>query len=93
MSKVQTGNLFFAPESLPMRLAGKMGLAKLRWSLRRLRIPVPKGALVLEVGSGGNPYPRSNVLLDAYEETRERHWETLVHDRPTVLSFGENLPY
>jgi len=93
MSKVQTGNPFFAPESLPMRLAGKMGFAKLRWSLRRLHVPVSADALVLEVGSGGNPYPRSNVLLDAYEETRERHWEALIHDRPTVLSFGENLPF
>ena len=66
---------------------------KIKWSLRRLFLGIPKDALVLEVGSGGNPYPRSNVLLDAYEETRERHWETLIHDRSTVLSFGENLPF
>lgn len=63
------------------------------WSLRRITLKIPKDALVLEVGSGGNPYPRSNVLLDAYEETRERHWDPLVHDRPTILSFGENLPF
>jgi SAM-dependent methyltransferase len=66
---------------------------KIEWSLRRLNLDIPPNALVLEVGSGGNPYPRSNVLLDAYEETRERHWDTLIHDRPTVLSFGENLPF
>ncbi|OFE11759.1 hypothetical protein PHACT_00135 [Pseudohongiella acticola] len=66
---------------------------KVKWSLRRLRLKIPKEALVLEVGSGGNPYPRANVLLDAYEDTQERHWEELVHDRPTVLSFGENLPF
>lgn len=66
---------------------------KIVWSLRRINIKIPPNALVLEVGSGGNPYPRANVLLDAYEETRERHWDALVHDRPTVLSFGENLPF
>lgn len=66
---------------------------KLTWSLRRLTLGIPPSFLVLEVGSGGNPYPRANVLLDAYEETRERHWTTLIHDRPTVLSFGENLPF
>lgn len=66
---------------------------RIKWSLRRVVLNIPADALVLEVGSGGNPYPRSNVLLDAYEETRERHWEALVHDRPTVLSFGENLPF
>ena len=66
---------------------------KIKWSLRRINLDIPDDALVLEVGSGGNPYPRSNVLLDAYEETRERHWDALIHDRPTVLSFGENLPF
>jgi SAM-dependent methyltransferase len=68
-------------------------LKRIQWSFRRLTIPVERSALVLEVGSGGNPYPRSNVLIDAYEKTRERFWAPLVHDRPTVLSFGENLPF
>lgn len=68
-------------------------IKKIKWSLRRISLNIHKNALVLEVGSGGNPYPRSNVLLDAYEETRERHWEDLIHDRPTILSFGENLPF
>jgi len=68
-------------------------LESLSWSLRRLRLPVDDHALVLEVGSGGNPFPRANVLLDAYEESQERHWEPLVRDRPTVLGFGENLPF
>jgi SAM-dependent methyltransferase len=81
------------PESLAMRIAGMLGLKKTWWSLRRLHVPVSDDALVLEVGSGGNPYPRANVLLDAYEETRERHWAPLVHDRPTMLAFGEKLPF
>jgi SAM-dependent methyltransferase len=68
-------------------------IESLKWSLRRLFIPIPSTFLVLEVGSGGNPYPRSNVLVDAYESTQERHWEPLIHDRPTVLAFGENLPF
>jgi SAM-dependent methyltransferase/uncharacterized protein YbaR (Trm112 family) len=80
-------------ESFIMGVAGKLGMRKMRWSLRRLHVPVPADALVLEVGSGGNPYPRANVLVDAYEETRERHWDPLVHDRPMVLAFGEKLPF
>lgn len=76
-----------------MRFFNVIGQEKIVWSLRRLHCPVDRTALVLEVGSGGNPYPRANVLLDAYEETRERHWEPLVHDRPTVLAFGEKLPF
>ncbi len=76
-----------------MRLCLRLGLESLAWSLRRLYCPVPKNALVLEVGSGGNPYPRANVLLDAYENTRERHWARLVADRPIVLGFVERLPF
>jgi len=68
-------------------------MEKIAWALRRLHCPVSADALVLEVGSGGNPYARSNVLLDAYEDTRERHWVPLTTDRPTVLGFVENLPF
>lgn len=66
---------------------------RLAWKMRRFRLPVPRHALVLEVGSGGNPYPRANVLVDAYEESGERHWEPLVADRPTIIALGERLPF
>ena len=76
-----------------MRWARRLGLERIAWSLRRLHCPIDDNALVLEVGSGGNPYPRANVLLDAYETTRERHWVPLTVDRPTVLGFVESLPF
>lgn len=76
-----------------MVLARRAGFPSLAWSLRRLYCPVDANALVLEVGSGGNPYFRSNVLLDAHEDTRERHWERLISDRPTVLGEVEQLPF
>jgi SAM-dependent methyltransferase len=81
------------PESRVMRLMRRLGLHSVAWSLRRLYVPVPPSALVLEVGSGGNPYFRSNVLIDAYEHTRERHYAPLVADRPTVLGYVERLPF
>lgn len=79
--------------SVLMRLCLALGMVRLAWSFRRLYCPVPKGALVLEVGSGGSPYFRANVLVDAYAQTRERHWAPFVTDRPSVLGFGENLPF
>lgn len=82
-----------AARSPLMRFCYALGLNRLGWSLRRLHCPVNAQALVLEVGSGGNPYARANVLVDAFEETRERHWDPLVHDRPTVLANGEKLPF
>lgn len=83
----------FKTESSAMQLFNSLGLESVAWSLRRLHCPVDKKALVLEVGSGGNPYVRSNVLLDAYEVTRERFWVPLKVDRPMVLGFVERLPF
>jgi SAM-dependent methyltransferase len=83
----------FQAESKSMRLCRQLGMERLAWSLRRLYCPVAKDALVLDVGSGGNPYPRANVLLDAYEETRQRHWAPLKIGRPMVIGFIECLPF
>lgn len=80
-------------ESRLMRVCRRLGLERVAWSLRRLHCPVDQDALVLEVGSGGNPYFRANVLLDAFEVTRQRHWAPLVADRPTVLGAVERLPF
>lgn len=76
-----------------MRIFLRLRLNKMAWACRRLYCPVPKSALVLEVGSGGSPYFRANVLIDAYEATRERHWAPFITDRPSVLGMGEALPF
>lgn len=76
-----------------MRVLLAMGAVKLAWAFRRLHCPVSSSALVLEVGSGGSPYFRANVLIDAYRETRERHWAPFITDRPSLLGMGENLPF
>lgn len=83
----------YKEQSILMRVAQRMGFVRLAWSLRRLHCPVKRDALVLEVGSGGNPYLRANVLLDAFEVTQQRHWVPLVADRPTVLGAVERLPF
>jgi SAM-dependent methyltransferase len=70
-----------------------IGKKKWAWACRRLYCPVPASALVLEVGSGGSPYFRANVLIDAYADTRERHWAPFITDRPSVLGMGEALPF
>lgn len=83
----------FKTESLGMRFFKKIGMEGIAWSLRRLHVPVDRNALVLDIGSGGNPYPRANVLLDAYEDTIERFYAPLVKDRPIVFGMGEKLPF
>jgi len=79
--------------SFLMKFFDSFGLKKISWSLRRLHCPIPKNFLVLEIGSGGNPYYRSNVLIDKYLDTKERHWVPLVKDRKVILGSGEYLPF
>lgn len=76
-----------------MRFFLAVGKQRLAWACRRLHCPVPQSALVLEVGSGGSPYFRANVLVDAFAETRERHWAPFITDRPSVFGMGEELPF
>lgn len=83
----------FQKDSALMRGLRAVGLDGLAWSARRLHCPVAKNALVLEVGSGGNPYPRANVLLDAFEDTVERYHAPLVKDRPMVYGLVERMPF
>ena len=94
MASIENGSSDQIPsESHSMRMMRRLGRDELAWPLRRLHVPISRQALVLEVGSGGNPFPRANVLLDAYEESSERHFQPLVRDRPTVLGLIENMPF
>ncbi len=36
---------------------------------------------------------QSQCVCDAYGESRERFFARLVHDRPTMIAFGERLPF
>lgn len=56
---------------------------------------VDKNDLVLEIGSGDFPFPRSNVLCDRYLQKtfHRRPGAKLVTDRPTVIANGERLPF
>jgi SAM-dependent methyltransferase len=54
----------------------------------------PATGLVLEIGSGDNPNPRSDVLLDRFlgDDNRERGGN-LVVDRPFVVADAHHLPF
>jgi hypothetical protein len=58
------------------------------------RLNPPATGLVLEIGSGDNPNPRSDVLLDRYlgDDNRERGGD-LVVDRPFVVADAHHLPF
>lgn len=58
------------------------------------RMGIRRGELVLDVGSGGGPNPRANVLCDKFvSDGVERHGNPLVTDRPLVVGDVEHLPF
>lgn len=66
---------------------------RLRWALRKSRLPVTPGGLVLDVGSGGTPYPRSDVLLDRLTGAEHRCGDMMMIDRPTVFGDAQKMPF
>lgn len=59
-----------------------------------VKLPVTKNQLVLEIGSGHNPHPRSDILCDRYRLNNcERQRQKLKVDRSLVIGEGQELPF
>lgn len=67
-------------------------LRRLSWSLRKLKVGF-NAFPVLDVGSGANPYPNSDVLIDQYSTAEDRNFDPFIIDRPSVLGDGTKLPF
>ena len=65
---------------------------RLLWAMRKLRLPVSNSALVLDVGSGGNPHPRSDVLLDRLTGSEHRSGIPMLIDRFAIIADATKLP-
>lgn len=68
-------------------------LNRLRWALRKATLPVNGAGLVLDVGAGGNPWPRSDVLLDRLTGSEHRCGESMMIDRPAVFGDASKMPF
>ena len=70
-------------------------IQKIRWASRKWRHPVRADALVLDVGSGGNPSPFADVLVDRFlGGSSHRCGRALRADRrPLVVADGSRLPF
>jgi hypothetical protein len=68
-------------------------MKRIKWALRKIQLPVSSSGLVLDVGSGGNPYPRSDVLLDRLTGAEHRCGVPMMIDRPTVFADASKMPF
>lgn len=67
-------------------------LRLLRWSLRKLRLPIGLKDLVIEVGSGGNPHPASDILAEKFIDSSHR-LKAIRIDRQIVLADACKMPF
>lgn len=67
-------------------------IKSLEWSARKLRVPLLTKGLILDVGSGGNPHPFADVLLEKYQDNQHRY-SSITADRPIVLGDANNMPF
>ncbi len=67
--------------------------SRVRWAMRKAHLPVRANALVLDVGSGGCPYPRADVLLERHGDAWHRCGSPLVADRPLVFGDACRMPF
>jgi SAM-dependent methyltransferase len=61
----------------------------------RFNLSIPRGAMVLEVGGGHSPHPRSNIVVDKFPDTnyhRNGDIKILKHQQ-FIVADGENLPF
>lgn len=66
---------------------------QIKWALRRLMLGVPKKFKVIEIGSGGNPTPKSDLLVEPYLDGEHENSKRVVVDRPTFVMKAEDLPF
>ncbi len=66
---------------------------RLKWALRKIKLPIGKNDIVLDVGSGSNPHPRSDILLDRLDCAPHRGGDAMLIDRPAVISDAVKLPF
>lgn len=65
----------------------------IKTAMRRAYNPfIKNGDLIIDIGSGGMPYPRASVACDFYENDFERA-DLLKIDRPFVWASVEYLPF
>lgn len=62
---------------------------------RQIDLPISSDDLVLEVGSGDDPYPEASILVDKYlvDNTQREARLALIVDRPFVLADACFLPF
>lgn len=64
---------------------------KIQWALRKIFLPVYYKKIVIDLGSGANPHPAADILIEKYIKDEQRVG-AIKHDKRIILADGEFLP-
>jgi len=70
-----------------------VGLGRLVCFSRKLRHPIRRGDLVLDIGSGGDPHPRADVLLERYVDSGYHRTVRFRRSAPVVIADIAAMPF
>jgi len=74
-------------------MLGSWSWNRIIWSLRKVRLPICADDLILDVGSGNNPHPAADILLERHIDPTHRFGAPVVIDRPVVLGNACKMPF
>lgn len=68
---------------------------KVSTPISRYKLNIPSSARVLDVGSGHNPHPRANVIVDKFTDTNYHRASDIkvLKKQEFINADGENLPF
>ena len=68
-------------------------LLRLRFFFRKFNIGYSRTDLVLDIGSGNDPHPRADILLDFKFSDLDRPFKLVMNGRPFLIGNVEALPF
>jgi SAM-dependent methyltransferase len=80
-------------EVSPVRPAGSAELHRYDYQTRYLKFEIRPGDLVLDIGSGSDPFPLATHLADRFLEPTEHRDGALIRNKPLVAADVDALPF
>jgi len=85
------------PVKIEIRHSKPKGLienSRFSYQARYLKFNIKPNGRVLDIGSGGEPFPNATILAERFlEPSRHRHGSVVREGKPLILSDVNNLPF
>ena len=81
-------------ETRPLRRDLPAGAGRFYYQQHHVNFDITPGDLVIDIGSGGDPFPYATHLVDRFlEPTEHRHGPLVKRDKPLIAADVHHLPF